>query len=61
MKNNLSYDKLYISYYDKAKKAIGATNAAKFIQLEIYLQTGIRSSLQNAIPFVGELELSKAK
>lgn len=61
LKNNIAYDKLYSSYYDKAKKAIGATNAAKFIQLEIYLQTEIRSSLQNAIPFVGELEAVKVK
>jgi 1-aminocyclopropane-1-carboxylate deaminase/D-cysteine desulfhydrase-like pyridoxal-dependent ACC family enzyme len=61
LKNNLAYDKLYSTYYDKVKKAIGATNATKFIQLEIYLQTEIRSSLQNAIPFVGELELSKVK
>lgn len=61
LKNNLAYDKLYSSYYEKVKKAIGATNATKFIQLEIYLQTEIRSSLQNAIPFVGELEMSKVK
>lgn len=61
LKNNTAYDKLYSTYYEKVKKAIGATNATKFIQLEIYLQTEIRSSLQNAIPFVGELELSKVK
>lgn len=61
LKNNLAYDKLYSAYYEKVKKAIGATNATKFIQLEIYLQTEIRSSLQNAIPFVGELEMSKVK
>jgi len=61
LKNNSSYDKLYTTYYGKAKKAIGAINATKFIQLEIYLQTEIRSSLQNAIPFVGELEMSKVK
>lgn len=61
MKNNAAYDKLYSSYYGKMKSAIGATNAAKFIQLEIYLQTEIRSSLQNAIPFVGELEMAKVK
>ena len=61
LKNNLAYEKLYSSYYEKAKKAVGAINATKFIQLEIYLQTEIRSSLQNAIPFVGELELSKVK
>lgn len=61
MKNNAAYDKLYSSYYGKVKKVLGATNALKFAQLEIYLQTEIRSTLQNAIPFVGELELSKVK
>ncbi|MGQ7947090.1 hypothetical protein [Flavobacterium sp. WC2509] len=61
LKNNVAYDKLYVTYYDKAKKVIGAVNATKFIQLEIYLQTEIRSSLQNAIPFVGELDLTKVK
>lgn len=61
LKNNIAYDKLYSSYYEKVKKAIGATNATKFMQLEIYLQTEIRSSLQNSIPFVGELEMTKVK
>lgn len=61
LKNNTAYDKLYSSYYEKAKKAIGAVNAAKFIQLEIYLQTEIRSSLQNVIPFIGELDMTKVK
>jgi hypothetical protein len=61
LKNNIAYDKLYSSYYEKVKKAIGATNATKFMQLEIYLQTEIRSSLQNAIPFVGEIEMTKVK
>ena len=61
LKNNVAYDKLYSSYYEKVKKAIGAVNATKFIQLEIYLQTEIRSSLQNAIPFIGELDMTKVK
>lgn len=61
LKNNVEYDKLYSTYYEKVKKAVGATNATKFIQLEIYLQTEIRSSLQNAIPFVGELDMTKVK
>jgi hypothetical protein len=61
LKNNAAYDKLYSAYYEKAKKAVGAINATKFIQLEIYLQTEIRSSLQNAIPFVGELDMTKVK
>lgn len=61
LKNNAGYDKLYAAYYEKVKKAIGALNASKFIQLEIYLQTEIRSSLQNAIPFIGELDMTKVK
>jgi hypothetical protein len=61
LKNNTAYDKLYETYYSKVKKAIGAVNATKFIQLEVYLQTEIRSSLQNAIPFVGELDMTKVK
>jgi hypothetical protein len=61
LKNNLAYDKLYSTYYEKVKKAVGALNAAKFIQLEVYLQTEIRSSLQNAIPFIGELDMTKMK
>jgi hypothetical protein len=61
LKNNAAYDKLYSTYYEKTKKIIGAMNAMKFMQLEVYLQTEIRSSLQNAIPFVGELDMTKAK
>jgi len=61
LKNNQSLDKLYLTYYEKTKKAIGALNAAKFIQLEIYLQTEIRSALQNSIPFIGEIDMSKTK
>lgn len=57
LQNQLAYDKLYNSYYEKTKKAIGALNATKFIQLEVYLQTEIRNRLQNSIPFVGELDM----
>lgn len=59
LKNNLDYDKLYSKYYGKLKKGIGALNAAKFIQVEVYLQTEIRNSIQNSIPFIGEIELAK--
>ena len=33
--------------------------AAKFMKLEMYLQATVRSEIQDAIPFVGELERSK--
>lgn len=59
LKNNLDVEKLYGKTYEKAKKAIGATNAAKFIQLEIYLQTTIREEIQDSLPFIGELDKTK--
>jgi hypothetical protein len=59
MKNNMDYEKLFSKYYDKNKKIIGAIQAAKWIQLEVYLQTVIRGEIQDAIPFIGQLEKSK--
>ncbi|KAF2517074.1 hypothetical protein [Flavobacterium foetidum] len=59
LKNHIAYEKLYTKTYHQAKKAIGAINAAKFIQLEVYLQTIIRSEILEAIPFIGELDKTK--
>ncbi|SHH10395.1 hypothetical protein [Flavobacterium defluvii] len=58
-KNHMAYEKLFCKTYSKAKKAIGAINAAKFIQLEVYLQTIIRAEILEIIPFIGELDKSK--
>ncbi|HSD13531.1 MAG TPA: hypothetical protein VLB74_02665 [Flavobacterium sp.] len=59
LKNEMAYDKLYSKYYEKMKKAIGAIDAAKFIQLENGLQTAIMAETQNAIPFIGDMDRSK--
>lgn len=59
LKNNVDFEKLLSKAYGKAKKAIGPVNAAKFIQLEQYFQTTIRSSVQDDIPFIGELDKTK--
>lgn len=61
LKNHIAYEKLYEKTYGQAKKAIGAINAAKFIQLEVYLQTIIRSEILEAIPFIGELDKTKVQ
>lgn len=58
-KNNLDAEKLIAKTYDKAKKAIGVINAAKFVQLEEYLQTTIRGEIQDSIPFIDELDKTK--
>ncbi len=59
LKNHLAYEKLYSKTYGQVKKAVGAINAAKFIQLEVYLQTIIRAEILESIPFIGELDKSK--
>ncbi|KLT71441.1 MULTISPECIES: hypothetical protein [Flavobacterium] len=61
LKNHMNYEKLYCKTYGQAKKAVGAINAAKFIQLEVYLQTIIKAEILEAIPFIGELDKSKIK
>ena len=61
LKNHIAYEKLYSKTYGKAKKAIGAINAAKFIQLEVYLQTIIRAEILESIPFIGELDKTKVQ
>jgi ATP-dependent protease HslVU (ClpYQ) ATPase subunit len=59
LKNNEDLDKLLLKTYDKAKKAIGGRNAAKFVQLEQYLQVTIRSEIQDSIPFIDEIDKTK--
>jgi len=56
LENSVSLDKLNLSYYGKMKKAVGAIAAAKFIQLETYLQTAWRGYVQENIPLIGELD-----
>ena len=60
---NLKYDqdsqKLLSKTHSKLVKAIGGINAAKFVQLEVYLQVTIRAEIQDAIPFIDELDKTK--
>lgn len=56
LKNTVKYDKLHEAYYSKVKKATSAITAAKFMQLEVYLQSQIRSEIQETIPFIGEIQ-----
>lgn len=53
--NNISLDKLNLDYYGRIKNAIGAVNAAKYMQLEIYLQTMWKAIVQSNIPLIGQL------
>lgn len=59
LKNITDFDKLLTKTYGKLKKSIGGLNAAKFVQIEQYLQVTIRSSIQDAIPFIDEIDKTK--
>jgi hypothetical protein len=47
LSNNISLSKLNLDYYKKVKKALGSVRAAKFMQLETYLQNSWRSYVQD--------------
>jgi len=53
------YTKFQQSYFTKFTAVIGGLQAAKFIQLEDYIENCIRLSIQEDIPFIGELGESK--
>jgi hypothetical protein len=57
--NTILLDKLNSDYYEKMKKAVGAVNAAKYMQLEIYLQTMWKAVVQSNIPLIGQLDKTK--
>lgn len=53
------YTKLQQSYFAKFSAVIGGLQAAKFFQLEDYIENCIRVTIQEEIPFIGELEKTK--
>jgi hypothetical protein len=53
------YTKFQQTYFTKFSAVIGGLQAAKFIQLEDYIENCIRLSIQEEIPFVGELDKTK--
>ncbi len=53
------YTKFQQTYFTKFTAVIGGIQAAKFIQLEDYIENCIRLSIQEEIPFVGELDKTK--
>ncbi len=54
LQNDVALSKLHAKYYKKFKKATSALNAAKFLQVDIYIHNTIRNALQQELPFIGE-------
>jgi len=61
IQNDLALAKLQQQYYTSMKAKLGAIKAAKFLQIESYIATSIRSAIQEEIPFIGELDHLKTK
>jgi hypothetical protein len=53
------YTKFQQLYFTKFSAIIGGLQAAKFFQLEDYIENCIRVSIQEEIPFIGELDKTK--
>jgi len=56
LNNHLQQDFLFNKFYKKMKKSVGALNAAKWMQIEIFLQTQIRAAIQAEIPFIDSIQ-----
>lgn len=63
-KRTLSNDKANLKlkekYYKKFSKAMGSLKAAQYLQMEDYFQTLVRYEIQDAIPFIGEIERKRS-
>lgn len=58
-KNNIATEKLQLKYYKKMCKVVSPVEATKFMQLEKYLETLVKSEMKETIPFIGEMEGSR--
>ncbi|MFD2201341.1 hypothetical protein [Shivajiella indica] len=54
IKNNTSLNALQSKHYKNMKKVISATEAAKFLQIENYIQSTILLAISESLPFLGE-------
>ena len=53
---DVEFKKLQKTYFKKMSKKIGVVKAAQFYQFEAYINNAINISIQESIPFVGELQ-----
>jgi uncharacterized FlgJ-related protein len=60
LSNDKTNLKLKEKYYKKFSKAMGPLKAAQYIQMEDYFQTLVRYEIQDAIPFIGEIERKRS-
>jgi|SRR6478609_2409897 hypothetical protein len=54
--NDAKYTQLFQTYLKKFSAVTGARNAAKLLQLEVYLQTLIRAKVMTDVPFIDQVD-----
>jgi len=59
-KNDRANSDLLQQYYVVMKKALNPIEAAKFLHVETFLQSYIKTQLQGNLPFLGDLQQMKA-
>lgn len=55
------YNKLHKTYFKKMERVTGSLKAARFIQLETFLETELQANLQTQVPLIGELQRIEGK
>ncbi len=55
LKNDIMTSKLEKKFFNKFKKALSPLQASQFMQVEDYLQTTLRSAMQENLPFARDL------
>jgi hypothetical protein len=61
LSNQTTFLKLQKNTFKKMAKSITAIRAAQFVQVELYLETVIRLAINDEIPLIGEIDLTKKK
>jgi hypothetical protein len=54
--NNIAIEKLQLKTFKSMSKVVSPVKAAQFIQLERYFILAIQMSIQDELPFIGELD-----
>jgi hypothetical protein len=54
--SDIAKAELHKKYFKKMTTAVGAYTAAKFFQIENYIENSVQLSIQENIPFIGDLE-----
>lgn len=59
LNNDVEYARFHKRFYKRFSKLLGGTRAARFFQLENYLEQVVRMQLQQELPFIRSLEIKR--